>query len=81
MDTTLIIIIAVAVVIVIALIAFLFAGGGDKSPDTSTSTSKTGRNSGVSTAIQAVGPGEKSATKHDSSYLGTNNITYSKKLW
>lgn len=53
MDTTLIIIIAVAVVIVIALIAFLFAGGGDKNLDTSTSTSKTGRNSGVSTAIQA----------------------------
>lgn len=71
MDTTLIIIIAVAVIIVIALIAFLFAGGGDKNPDGANNTSKTGRKSGVTTAIEE----DEDTSKRFSEALSNESIS------
>ena len=71
MDTTLIIIIAVAVVVVIALIVFLFAGGGDKNPDTANNTSKTGRKSGVTTAIEE----DEDTSKRFSEALSNESIS------
>ncbi len=71
MDTTLIIIIAVAVVVVIALIVFLFAGGGDKNPDAANNTTKTGRKSGVTTAIEE----DEDTSKRFSEALSNESIS------